>query len=122
MTKLDKNGDGFISKDELKDGLDALQQEYTDKELLQIIEIVDSDKDGRISKLELKEFVKSTQTTDEETDDAVPTESLIAGAVLLTKEEKVDIVFNYYDLNSDDHLDKAEIKMVLKDTYGYYVD
>jgi calcium-dependent protein kinase len=33
FTKLDTNTDGYLSKDELKAGLDSLQQTYTDQEL-----------------------------------------------------------------------------------------
>ena len=66
MTKLDKDSDGFLSKDELKTALDDLQQVYTDKELQQILEAADTNNDGRISKQELTDFVKSTQSSDEE--------------------------------------------------------
>ena len=62
MTKLDKDSDGFLSKDELKTALDDLQQVYTDKELQQILEAADTNNDGRISKQELTDFVKSTQS------------------------------------------------------------
>ena len=33
FAKLDTNSDSYLSKDELKKGLDSLQQTYTDEEL-----------------------------------------------------------------------------------------
>ena len=38
MTNLDKDADGFISKDELKNGLDGVQQVYTEKDLQLILD------------------------------------------------------------------------------------
>ena len=49
FAKLDTNSDSYLSKDELKKGLDSLQQTYTDEELQQVLDLADSDKDGRIS-------------------------------------------------------------------------
>jgi len=39
--------------------------------------------------------------------------------VLLSKEEKVKIVFDYYDADDSGYLEEKEIKAILKDTYGY---
>lgn len=57
FAKLDTNTDGYLSKDELKAGLDSLQQSYTDQELQQILDLADSDQDGRISKNELSAYI-----------------------------------------------------------------
>jgi len=57
FTTLDTNSDSYLSKDELKKGLDSLQQTYTDEELQQVLDLADSDKDGRISKKELSAYI-----------------------------------------------------------------
>ena len=57
FAKLDTNSDSYLSKDELKKGLDSLQQTYTDEELQQVLDLADSDKDGRISKKELSAYI-----------------------------------------------------------------
>ena len=57
FAKLDTNSDSYLSKDELTKGLDSLQQTYTDEELQQVLDLADSDKDGRISKKELSAYI-----------------------------------------------------------------
>jgi len=57
FAKLDTNSDSYLSKDELKKGLDSLQQTYSDEELQQVLDLADSDKDGRISKKELSAYI-----------------------------------------------------------------
>ena len=57
FAKLDTNSDSYLSKDELKKGLDSLQQTYSDEELQQVLDLADSDKDGRISKKELSTYI-----------------------------------------------------------------
>jgi len=51
--KLDTDKDGLISLDELKAGLDNLQQTYSDEELKLVMKVVDADKDHKISRKEL---------------------------------------------------------------------
>jgi Ca2+-binding EF-hand superfamily protein len=57
FTTLDTNSDSYLSKDELKKGLDSLQQTYTDEELQRVLDLADSHKDGRISKKELSDYI-----------------------------------------------------------------
>ena len=57
FAKLDTDTDSYLSKDELKKGLDSLQQTYSDEELQQVLDLADSDKDGRISKKELSAYI-----------------------------------------------------------------
>ena len=84
----------------MKAGLDSLQQTYTDQELQQILDLADSDYDGRISKNELSAYINSTQQ------EAQPVSML---TVLLTRAEKVEVVFNYYDRDNSSYLEKEEI-------------
>lgn len=112
--KLDSNTDGYLSKDELKAGLDSLQQSYTDKELQEVLNLADSDKDGRISQNELSSYIKSTQL-----EEVQPVSMM---TVLLTRADKVEVVFNYYDRDNSSYLEKEEIKLALQDTYGYLTD
>ena len=46
---FDKDGDGFISPDELRDVMKALKIDLTDKEHDAIIDAADSDSDGQLS-------------------------------------------------------------------------
>jgi Ca2+-binding EF-hand superfamily protein len=42
------NGDGYISREELKEGLQILGENITDEELNELIQQIDSDNDGHI--------------------------------------------------------------------------
>ena len=89
----------------MKAGLDSLQQSYTDKELQEILDLADSDKDGRISKNELSSNIKSTKL-----EEVQPVSMM---TVLLTRADKVEVVFNYYDRDNSSYLEKEEIKLAL---------
>jgi len=45
---LDTNRDGFLSKEELRRGFEALGEPLTDPELLTIVAMADTDKDGKV--------------------------------------------------------------------------
>ena len=45
---FDVNGDGYISKEELKEGLQILGEQISDAELNDLIQQIDSDNDGHI--------------------------------------------------------------------------
>lgn len=45
---FDVNGDGYISKAELKEGLEILGEAITEAELNELIEQIDGDNDGQI--------------------------------------------------------------------------
>ncbi len=124
MKNLDKNVDGVISEDELKAGLDSQQQIYTDIELKQILRVADLNFDGKISHKELTEFVKSIQVKPEaeepEPIEQPEMEEKQILASLLTRKDKVDIVFNYYDADQNNAIDFDELQKALKDTYGYF--
>ena len=89
----------------MKAGLDSLQQSYTDKELQEVLDLADSDKDGRISKNELSSNIKSTKL-----EEVQPVSMM---TVLLTRADKVEVVFNYYDRDNSSYLEKEEIKLAL---------
>ncbi|CAH1118911.1 unnamed protein product [Phaedon cochleariae] len=52
---FDLDGDGFISREELKIAMDMIGEEITEDQLDHAIEVADTDKDGRIN---YEEFVK----------------------------------------------------------------
>ena len=52
----DKNGDGLISHDELKEVLNTVDVNLTDQEISEMIEAVDLDGDGQINFEEYKEL------------------------------------------------------------------
>ena len=45
---FDKDGNGYISKEELREGLQILGEKVTEEELRELLNIVDSDNDGEI--------------------------------------------------------------------------
>ena len=52
---FDKNGDGYISRPELKEALNKLGEEFSDEEVESMIKEADTDHDGEIS---YQEFVR----------------------------------------------------------------
>ena len=52
---FDKNGDGYISRPELKEALDKLGEDFSDEEIDHMIKEADMDNDGEIN---YQEFVK----------------------------------------------------------------
>ena len=59
MFKLfDKDGNGLITKEELKEGLSKLGEKMTDKDIDQLLEEADLDGDGNISFDEFAELMK----------------------------------------------------------------
>eukprot|EP00356_Strombidium_inclinatum_P013509 CAMPEP_0170487134 /NCGR_PEP_ID=MMETSP0208-20121228/6000_1 /TAXON_ID=197538 /ORGANISM="Strombidium inclinatum, Strain S3" /LENGTH=93 /DNA_ID=CAMNT_0010761311 /DNA_START=3 /DNA_END=284 /DNA_ORIENTATION=+ len=53
---MDTNGDGFVTKDELKNLLKGLGEEVTDEVVDEMIKIADENGDGKV---EFTEFVKA---------------------------------------------------------------
>ena len=56
FNNCDKNGDGLISHDELKEVLNTVDVNLTDQEISEMIEAVDLDGDGQINFKEYKEL------------------------------------------------------------------
>ena len=46
---MDKNGDGFLTKDEIKGGLQQCGEPYTDASVDDMLKIADSNNDGKVS-------------------------------------------------------------------------
>ncbi len=55
--KVDKNKDGFLQLDEVKDDLEEKKQKTTDEDLQAVVRVGDTDKDGKLSKKEMTDFV-----------------------------------------------------------------
>ena len=55
---FDKNNDGFITADELKQVIESFGHDLTDEELDEMIEGVDKNKDGKINYLEFLEMAR----------------------------------------------------------------
>ena len=54
FSALDSNGDGYLSKEQLRAGFEARGDPLTDAELTTIVSIADVDGDGRISTSEFE--------------------------------------------------------------------
>ena len=56
--KFDRNGDNFVSKEELKITMIKIGEKFTEEEIEAIFHEADTDKDGKISYKEFKEMMK----------------------------------------------------------------
>ena len=101
FNKFDKNGDGKISRAELKDVLRALGSNADAAEVARIMAEIDSDGDGFIDLDEFAEFHRSD--TGAEAD---------AGAAASNKELRD--AFDLYDLDKNGLISASELHAVLK--------
>eukprot|EP00800_Vazella_pourtalesii_P021361 TRINITY_DN78_c2_g1_i2.p1 TRINITY_DN78_c2_g1~~TRINITY_DN78_c2_g1_i2.p1 ORF type:complete len:168 (-),score=34.22 TRINITY_DN78_c2_g1_i2:941-1402(-) len=91
---FDKDGDGKITFDELKEELRNIGDFKSDKEILQMIREVDLDKNGTI---EFNEF-------------AIYFDKQIGD--MQTRREEMKITFNTFDINGDGFITFEELKTV----------
>jgi len=89
---LDKNGDGTITLDELKEGLSKLP-DLKANEIQQIMNSIDTDKSGKI---DYTEFLAATMETN-----------------LYLKEEKLFMAFKMFDKDGNGKISAQELKEVL---------
>jgi len=89
---LDKNGDGTITLDELKEGLSKLP-DIKANEIQQIMNSIDTDKSGKI---DYTEFLAATMETN-----------------LYLKEEKLFMAFKMFDKDGNGKISAQELKEVL---------
>jgi calcium-dependent protein kinase len=100
---IDKNGDGRLTYDELKNGFEQTIGSYlTDLELNKIIQDVDGDNDGFIS---YEEFLR-----------------VAINQKQLLDEKSLKIAFERFDVNKDGKLSKEEIKEVLGTSDNRYIN
>jgi calcium-dependent protein kinase len=100
---LDKNGDGRLTYDELRNGFEQTMGRYlTDLELNKIIQDVDGDNDGFIS---YEEFLR-----------------VAVNQKQLLDEKNLKIAFERFDLNKDGKLSKEEIREVLGTSDNRYIN
>ncbi|XP_010678981.1 calmodulin-like protein 3 [Beta vulgaris subsp. vulgaris] len=92
---FDRNGDGKITKKELNDSLQNLGIYIPDKELTQMIEKIDVNKDGFV---DMEEFGSLYQTIMDERDE----------------EEDMREAFNVFDQNGDGFITVEELRSVLQ--------
>jgi calcium-dependent protein kinase len=101
--RLDKNKDGRLTYDELRNGFESVFGRYlTDIEMRKIIEDVDGDNDGFIS---YEEFLRVSINQKK-----------------LLDEKNLKLAFEKFDLNGDGKLSKEEIKMVLGTSDNEYIN
>lgn len=91
----DSNRDGFILPAELKAAMHAEGQLVSDEEIQFVFLLIDANQDGKVSWNECYNFAKSQGGLN---------------VSLYTRSEKVNIIFQYYDLNKDGFLNQSEVK------------
>ncbi|KAK9756228.1 hypothetical protein RND81_01G082600 [Saponaria officinalis] len=92
---FDRNGDGKITKKELNDSLQNLGIFIPDKELTQMIDKIDANRDGFV---DIEEFGSLYQTIMDEKDE----------------EEDMKEAFNVFDQNGDGFITVEELRSVLQ--------
>ncbi|KRX01612.1 Protein kinase-like domain [Pseudocohnilembus persalinus] len=90
--QLDKNGDGVLTVDEIREGLSGVGSSTYD-EINKIISSIDTDGSGRV---DYTEFIAATIERS-----------------LYMKDEKLHMAFRMLDLNNDGKISKEELKTVL---------
>lgn len=90
---MDKNGDGKLSKEELKNGYAEVFGEVSDEELEQVIKVADTDQSGYV---DYTEFVAATMNTQ----------------TLLSK-EKLEMCFKMFDQDGSGKISADELKEIL---------
>ncbi|KAL9227501.1 hypothetical protein vseg_003184 [Gypsophila vaccaria] len=93
---FDRNGDGKITKKELNDSLQNLGIFMSDKELTQMIDKIDENRDGFV---DIDEFGSLYQTIMDEKDE---------------EEEDIKEAFNVFDQNGDGFITVEELRSVLQ--------
>ncbi|KAK4564983.1 hypothetical protein RGQ29_006860 [Quercus rubra] len=131
FNKFDKNGDGKISRDELKDILHALGSRTTSDEVSRIMSEIDKDGDGFISLDEFTEFHmggSSSASSTKELRDAFDLYDLDKNGLISAKElhevlrrlgEKCTLVecskmISSVDKDGDGHVNFEEFKNMMK--------
>ncbi|XP_022195055.1 calmodulin [Nilaparvata lugens] len=95
FSDMDKNKDGAISKDELKDGLrDFIGYEASESELNESMQVLDKNKDGKV---DIKDFLEHMQARKSE-----------------TRLEAIRFTFEMWDSDSDGFIDKNDLRSMLR--------
>ena len=117
--ELDEDGDGFVDKEEFRRWYDPREEELTQMSMEEsakaidwsnydgVFSAADVDGDGRIEKYEMVDFLVLLQETKDKIEDSAKAQA------------KVKEIFDYYDADGDEQIDKEEFKNVL---YYYYYD
>lgn len=100
---FDRNGDGYISVQELATVFHSLGQSLTASELQLLLQDIDTDGDGRI---DFTEFVTMMTANSKEGTEASGTES--------TANAELTETFRIFDRNGDGKISRAELKQALQ--------
>lgn len=95
---MDKNGDGVLTVDEIREGLSGIGNNNYE-EITKVISSIDTDGSGRV---DYTEFLAATMERS-----------------LYMKDEKLHMAFRMLDANNDGKITKEELKNVLGNESGY---
>ena len=93
---FDKDGDGHVTVDELREVLGRMGEHPTDEQLRDMIGDVDADNNGTI---ELDEFIAMMQRHDSDTASA---------------EDDIRLAFKAFDIDGNGEIDRHELKQVME--------
>ena len=93
---FDKDGDGHVTIDELRDVLARMDEHPTDEQLRDMISDVDADNNGTI---ELEEFIAMMQRHDSDAASA---------------EDDIRLAFKAFDTDGNGEIDRHELKQIME--------
>ena len=97
FVQFDRDGDGYITVEDLKVAMSSMGKKFTDDELRQLISEADLDDDGRVS---LQEFLSMNAQT--------------SRIRKIYEDTELREAFNFYDANKDGQISVAELQSALK--------
>jgi len=98
---FDKDGDGFLSKEELRQALEVIGHKVSDNELNKMLVLLDEDNDGKISREEFSIVLRAPAGS--------PYSSM---RMERTCTEDLEILFKVFDRDKDGYIEKSDFRHI----------
>ena len=102
FNQMDTNMDSQLTQEEVQNYMLSTGFTFKASDISDFWAQADHNKDGLLTVKEIKQMLLNQD----------------AAASLYTKNEKVNLIFYYYDLNKDNFLNVNEVQKILQDAYG----